>query len=143
MTPATQEMDGILAKLEAAGVTKWDRFTIAKVAKCSIHHACYMIWDHQRSQRNVRPQNRPQMRFHRMAGYRTRAAAYQTGQERVDCADLVHSVASDIDCRVRSTYKDLDAVLQSNPTVAAAWASELNFVQTLLAHAVSNLLTVR
>lgn len=139
MTAATMEMDKILAQLEAAGVRVWDRFTIAKHAKCSIHHACYLIWDHQRSQRNTRPHNRPQMRFHRKAGYRTRAATYQTGEQIIDAREVAHSLASDIDCRARSTDKDLRAILDSNPAARAAWALQLNMLQTQLQLTLTNL----
>jgi hypothetical protein len=142
MTAATQEMDTIVAQLEALGITQWDRFDIAKHGKCSVDHACYLIWDHTRSQRNLRPQNRPSKRFHRMAGYRTRAARYQTGERVADLSDMVHSIGSDIDCRTRSMYADLDSVLQSNPVAAAAWSNQLQLVQLQLQVTVQNLLSV-
>jgi len=126
MTPATMEMDDILKRMAGAGIAQWDRFTVAQYGSCSVDRACYLIWDHQRSQRNTKPSNRPDMRFHRMAGYRTRSARYQTGEDIPDLKEIAHSLADDllVKCQ-RNTEKDLRAVLDSNPAAAAAWNQQV------------------
>ena len=126
MTPAALEMDDIVKRMAMAGLGQWDRFDVARFGKCSVEHACYLIWDHQRSQRNTRPQNRPDMRFHRMAGYRTRSARYQTGENIPDLKDIAHSLADDllVKCQ-RNTDKDIRAILDNNPAAQATWGQQL------------------
>lgn len=126
MTPAAKEMDDILKRMAVAGVAQWDRFDVAQHGNCSVGHACFLIWDHQRSQRNRLPSNRPKMRFHRMAGYRTRNARYQTGENIPDLREIAHSLADDLLCKYeRNTDKDIRAILDSNPVAAAAWSQQL------------------
>lgn len=126
MTPAAQEMDNILRLMAANGVAQWDRHTVARFGKCSVSHACHLIWDHQRSQRNRRAVNRPTMRFHRMAGYRTRSARYQTGENLPDLQEIAHSLASDLLVKYeRNTDKDITSILEKNPTARAAWGQQL------------------
>jgi len=126
MTPAAMEMDNILRQMAAAGVAQWDRFDVAQFGNCSVEDACYLIWEHQRCQRNVRRINRPDVCFHRMAGYRTRNARYQTGEDIPDLKEIAHSLADDllVKCQ-RNTDKDIRAVLESNPAAAAAWSQQL------------------
>ena len=126
MTPAAMEMDSILKLMAASGVAQWDRFDVAQHGNCSVGRACYLIWEHQRSQRNTRPQNRPAMRFHRMAGYRTRNARYQTGENIPDLREIAHSLADDLLVKYqRNTDKDIRAILDPNPVAAAAWSQQL------------------
>jgi hypothetical protein len=126
MTPAAMEMDTILKTMAGQGQAQWDRFDVARVGNCSVEHACYLIWEHQRTQRNRRPTSRPDMRFHRMAGYRTRSARYQTGEDIPDLRDIAHSLADDllVKCQ-RNTDKDIRAILDSNPAATAAWNQQL------------------
>jgi hypothetical protein len=126
MTPATMQMDSVLKLMAASGVAQWDRFDIAHYGNCSVGYACHMIWDHQRTQRNALPQNRPAMRFHRMAGYRTRNARYQTGDNIPDLREIAHSLADDLLRKYeRNTDKDIRAILDSNPVAQAAWSQQL------------------
>jgi hypothetical protein len=126
MTPATMEMDNIIKTMAMAGLAQWSRFDVAKFGNCSVDHACYLIWDHQRSQRNKRPSSRPTMRFHRMAGHRTRNARYQTGEDIPDLKEIAHSLADDLLVKYqRNTDKDIRAILDNNPAASAAWSQQL------------------
>jgi len=102
-----------------------------------------MIWDHQRTQRNALPQNRPAMRFHRLAGYRTRNARYQTGENIPDLREIAHSLADDLLVKYqRNTDKDIRAILDKNPAAQAAWNQQLALLNLQIQVTVQTLATL-